>query len=134
MTIKRLNNYYLLGGVIESEKEKIMKIEAQLCASPKFDCSGIPKSPSVINHTEAVYLELVTRKNELRTRAMQYEQEKAEIEKYISEIDDMLIRRIVELRVLENRRFKEIADELGGKNTADSIKKMFYRYVVDNSE
>lgn len=132
MTIKRLKNYYLLSGEIESEQEKILRIEARLCASTKYDCSGIPKNPSATNHTEDTYLELVARKDELQKKVMQYEQEKDEIEKYISEIDDMLIRRIFELRVLENKRFREIADGLGGNNTTDSVKKMFYRYIVDN--
>lgn len=132
MTIKRLKNYYLLSGEIESEEEKIKKIEARLCTSPKFDCSGIPKNPSVANHTEATYLELVARKDELQKKVLEYKREKSEIEEYISEIDDMLIRRIVELRVLKNRSFREIANELGGKNTTDSVKKMYYRYIIEN--
>lgn len=132
MTIKDLKNYYLLDGEIKNEEEKILRIEARLGGAVKYDTSGIPKNPTTTNRVEATYLELVTRKNELQKKVMEYKREKSEIEKYISEIDDMLIRRIVELRVLKNRSFREIANELGGNNTTDSVKKMYYRYIIKN--
>lgn len=52
-----------------------------------------------------------------------------EIEEYISTVDDSIVRLIISYRVVENMDWNEVADNIGGGNTADSVKKMYYRYV-----
>ena len=54
------------------------------------------------------------------------------IERYIASIPDLLIKRIMEKRVLERKFWRDIAEELGGGNTKDSVKMMYYRYISDN--
>ncbi len=134
MTISELNDYYLLEGAIKDGRERIAKIEAKLCASPAFDTSGVPKNPTPQNRVEATYIQLAELKSELDNSVKQYEALKTRIEKYIAGISDLLIRRIMEKRVLQHKAWSVIADELGGGNTRDSVKKMYYRYISDNSE
>ena len=130
MKISEMKNYYLLSGEIKNEEEKIAQIEAKLCASPAFDTSGIPKNPSPGNRVEQTYIELITRKEELQRKVSEYKKAKTAIEEFIDNIDDLLVHRIAYERFIKNKRFSEIADELGGKNTADSVKKMLYRYLA----
>lgn len=54
------------------------------------------------------------------------------IESYISNIEDSHIRRIVSLRFVENLSWGDVARRIGGGNTEDSVKKMFYRYMEKN--
>lgn len=53
-----------------------------------------------------------------------------EIEDYISLIDDYLIVRIIRLRVIEGKSWKEVAKNIDG-NTEDSIKKAYYRHFEE---
>ncbi len=134
MTISELNNYYLLEDAIRDAKERIVKIEAKLCASPTFDTSGIPKNPTPRNHTEDTFIELAHLKTELDKKVEEYEALKVRIERYIADIPDLLIHRIMVKKVLEHKKWKVIAEELGGGNTKDSVKKMYYRYIADNPD
>ena len=132
MTIAELNSYYLLEDAIRDTKERIAKIEAKLCGSSGFDTSGVPKTPTPRNHTEDNFIELAYLKTELEAQVKEYEILKVRIERYIASIPDLLIKRIMEKRVLERKFWRDIAEELGGGNTKDSVKMMYYRYISDN--
>lgn len=129
MTVSELKDYYLLEDTIQNYRERIAKIEAKLCASPAFDTSGVPKNPTPHNRIEETYIQLAQLKTELAEKLSNYEVKKIRIERYIASIPDLLIRRITEKRVLEHKAWGIIASELGGGNTRDSVKKMFYRYT-----
>lgn len=52
-----------------------------------------------------------------------------EIEAFINSIQDSHTRRIVRLRVVDCLSWNEVADEIGGGNTEDSVRMAFNRYV-----
>lgn len=54
-----------------------------------------------------------------------------QIEEFIASLDDSRIRRIINLRFIENLSWGKVAARIGGGNTEDSIKKMFYRFMGD---
>lgn len=134
MTVKELNSYYLLENAIQDSKERISRIEAKLCGAVTYDTSGVPKSPSPRNHIEDSYIELAHLKTELSEKVKEYEALKLRIERYVANISDLLISRIVEKRVLEHKRWDDIANELGGGNTKNSVKQMYYRFISDNPD
>lgn len=134
MTVAELNKYYLLEDAIRDDKERIARIEAKLCGSSVFDTSGVPKNPTPRNRTEDSFIELAHLKTELGNEVKEYEALKVRIERYIARINDLLIKRIMEKRVLKHKSWRTVAEELGGGNTIDSVKKMYYRYISDNPD
>lgn len=52
-----------------------------------------------------------------------------EVEQFIAGIDDSRIRRIINLRFLENKTWNQVADYIGGGNTEDSVRKSFTRFL-----
>lgn len=132
MNSKELDEYYLLGTSIKELDEKIKRLEARLCASPRLDKTGASGS-SGRNSTEEKYIQIISEKEKLQSKREELELLKLSIEKYIENIDDVVIRQIAKKRVFEKKRFKQIADELGGGNTEDSVKKMYYRRVIGDS-
>lgn len=52
-----------------------------------------------------------------------------QIEEFIASVDDSRMRRIINLRFIENLSWNKAADKIGGGNTEDSIKKAFYRFM-----
>lgn len=52
-----------------------------------------------------------------------------EVEEYIASLDDSFIRRIINLRIIEQLTWNKIADRMGGGNTEDSVRMAFNRFV-----
>ena len=52
-----------------------------------------------------------------------------EVEKFISEVNDSHIRRIITFRVVDGLTWNEVASRMGGYNTEDTVKKTFYRFL-----
>lgn len=52
-----------------------------------------------------------------------------EIEEYINSIEDTRMRMIIRYRIIDDMPWKEIASRIGGKNTEDSIRKAFERFI-----
>ena len=55
-----------------------------------------------------------------------------EILEYIFSINDSQIRRIMRLRHIELKSWLQVANTIGGNNTADSVRKMHDRFLQDN--
>ena len=55
-----------------------------------------------------------------------------EILEYIFSINDSQIRRIMRLRHIELKSWLQVANAIGGNNTADSVRKMHDRFLQDN--
>lgn len=78
---------------------------------------------------------LMTRKNRLEILENDLLLTINEVDEFISTISDSQIRQIVRYRVLDELSWRQIAQKIGGGNTEDSTKKIFYRYfdkVVPN--
>ena len=54
-----------------------------------------------------------------------------EILEYIFSINDSQIRRIMRLRHIELKSWLQVANAIGGNNTADSVRKMHDRFLQD---
>ena len=52
-----------------------------------------------------------------------------QVEEFIAGVEDSRIRRIITLRFIENLSWNKVADRIGGGNTEDSVKKMFYLFM-----
>ena len=52
-----------------------------------------------------------------------------EINEYIADIDDSLLRQIVTLRHVNGLTWDQVAASIGGGNTADGVRKMHDRYL-----
>lgn len=51
------------------------------------------------------------------------------VEEFILGIDDSHIRRIITYRIIDDLSWNEVACKMGGGNTEDSVKKIFYRFM-----
>lgn len=129
MTLKQLNEYGILKAHIEQCRDKIREIGSRTIRSPIFDTSGISKSPTTHNPTEERYINAMS-EIERYERQIAEDTEKIErIERYISKIEDCRTRMIFEMHVYDNETFWKIALKFGGRNTGESVKQIFYRYI-----
>lgn len=68
-----------------------------------------------------------------KARLMQLEgdidQTVADVEAFIIAIPDSLTRRIFTMRFVDGKKWRDVAQSIGGNNTEDSVKKVYQRYM-----
>ena len=72
---------------------------------------------------------LYARKATLSELEMELLETLNEVEEFIASISDSHIRRIVNLRVVDNLSWNKVADRIGGGNTEDSVRMAFNRFI-----
>lgn len=54
-----------------------------------------------------------------------------EVERFVAELDDSYMRRIIRMRVVEKLSWRKISLKLGTSTTEDSVKKSYYRFMAE---
>lgn len=141
MTDKDLTQYLDLKKEIEEIESKIAKLESDILRIEDGECvvdsvtggnggkqhfkiEGIPfpeyRHKRTLLYSRKATLELL--KEDLLERTN-------EVEKFIASVSDSRIRRIINLRFLEDMSWNQVAGRIGGGNTEDSVRKAYKRYV-----
>ena len=129
MTFAELKSYPALLADIKRCKEKIQEIDTSYIRSPAYNSSGAAKSSTRQNSTENAYIENITKKEEYEERIKSDQAQIARIERYINNISDLRTKMIFEMRVYDQKTWRKIAKAFGGKNSDESVQKIFRRYV-----
>lgn len=126
MTLKELYRIRPLRAEVK-RLEKIIREKAESIGLQSPDLSGMPHGSGNNNtsKTEKCAIEIT----EYLDTKRQKEAIIAKLEKYIADIEDDATRIIFQLRFEDGYSWKAVADEIGGKNTEDSVKMACYRYV-----
>ena len=128
MDKKTLYRLFYLPKVIEQKRREIRRIEERLgIKSPSL--TGMPHGSGVHDKIGEGVPELVDKKNELEELIRGYRAEEDAINRWIDNIEDIQINLIMSLRFRERRSWHDVADEVGGMNTDDSVRKMVDRYL-----
>lgn len=100
-----------------------------------FVVEGVPTKEYTEKKTELSIKRMLLkeRKEMLEILELELLRQTNDVEKFIRNVKDSHVRRIIRLRVIEGMSWNEVADEMGGGNTEDSVKKTFYRYVDKNN-
>lgn len=72
---------------------------------------------------------LHSRKKTLTNLEMRLDETINQIEKFISDIDDSRMRRIINFRFIQKMSWNKVANKIGGSSTADSIRMEFNRFI-----
>ena len=119
---------------IEKLERQIAKIEADGAVIDKvrggdgglqsFKIEGFPY-PEYSRKKTLLY----ARKATLSELEMELLETLNDVEEFIASISDSHIRRIVNLRVVDNLSWNKVADRIGGGNTEGSVKMAFQRFM-----
>ena len=72
---------------------------------------------------------LYARKATLASLEMELLETLNQVEEFIASVDDSRMRRIITLRFNDNLSWLKVAERLGGKSTADSVRMEFNRFM-----
>lgn len=127
MTIEELKQYQHLQGEIsfwQKELEKAM--QKSYVKSPQL--TGLPVSKTLADITAQRAIEAEEILSTIRMMQRRAVRMLREIATFIKGIDDPLIRAIIYGRYIKGMTWNQLADSVGGKNTADGLRKLHNRY------
>ena len=132
MTLQELSKYYKLHERLERNREMLSSL--YVAAGPGAQViTGMPHAPGVpdkVGHLAAELWDLQSKIDYLEQRCAE---EKKKLEKYIGGIKDDQTRMIFRLRFIHCMTWPQVAETIGGRNTANSVKLICHRYLKPKS-
>lgn len=129
MTKEDLMQVYYIDKEITSWKNELESIRrASVVSGTKWGVYGKTKG---VNSDKVAEIAVKTAETQrkIEQKLLELEKAKNEVTRYILSIDDCQTRLIFKLRCLNLLSWNAVADQVGGMNSEDSVKKRFYRYL-----
>lgn len=97
-----------------------------------FNIEGIPVVEYEKKKTDLLTQKLMLNQRKSTLEILEFDllQKTNEVEEFIASVEDSRMRRIINLRCIENLSWCEIARHIGGGNTEDSIRMTFNRFMA----
>lgn len=128
MTVRELSVYYKLQKRLERNRGMLLSlIEAAGLKAQALD--GMPHAPGVSDKVGDMAVEIADLKDKIASLEKACDRERLKMEKYIGQIKDDQTRMIFRLRFLRCMTWSQVAEAIGGRNNADSVKHICYRYL-----
>ena len=128
MTLQELSKYYKLHERLERNREMLSSLYA--AAGPGAQViTGMPHAPGVSDKVGDLAAELWDLQSRIDYLEQRCAEEKKKLEKYIGSIKDDQTRMIFRLRFIHCMTWPQVSETLGGRNTANSVKAICYRYL-----
>ena len=132
MTLQELSKYYKLHERLERNREMLSSL--YVAAGPGAQViTGMPHAPGVSDKVGDLAAELWDLQSRIDYLEQRCAEEKKKLEKYIGGIKDDQTRMIFRLRFIHCMTWPQVAETIGGRNTANSVKLICHRYLKPKS-
>ena len=128
MTLKELSQLYYLNREIEMDKRRLQELEVKALPGAQV-ITGMPHAPGVTDKVGEYAAEIADLRGIIEAKHQQCLYERSRLERYISSIDDSLLRQIFAYRFVNGLPWRQVAACIGGSNTADGVRMMCNRYI-----
>lgn len=130
-----------LERTIEQVKKRITEIESGEIVKDKvyggaggvqgYVIEGVPVREYERRKTDFFSKKLLLNQRKSTLEILEFDllQKTNEVEEFIASIDDSRMRRIINLRFIENLSWQQVANRIGGGNTESGIKSSFHRFM-----
>ena len=129
MTIKELSQLYHLGREVEMERQRLAALEERALPGAQR-LSGLPGGSNVQDKLGNAAAEIADLRVVIEQKLKRCLAEQQRLEAYIAGIEDSFVRQIFTCRFVEGLSWRQVADKAGGKNTADSVRKLSKRFLL----
>lgn len=134
MKIKDLKDYKLLKKDIAYLDKQIHKLKKQVITQDIVSASASSPSFSKTTVTITGADVYISKKIQLLTLQRDTAYKKLlQIEEYLQNIDDSLVRLGIRHKYINGSDWQEAAQKIGGGNTADSVRMAVHRYLSSNN-
>ena len=129
MTSKQLDQVFNLTR--EKRELEKMLLEIPDITAVRYDSIGVSNS-GISSPVQKIAEQREKIRELISMKLAEISVAEREIFEYIFSINDSQIRRIMRLRHIELKSWVQVANAIGGNNTADSVRKMHDRFLQDN--
>lgn len=128
VTLRELSKYCGLHRRLEQNKQMLsaLYIAAGLGAQ---EITGMPHTPGTSDKVGSLVLEIDDVKKRIACLETECAKEKELLEKCLCAIEDDHTRMIFRLRFLHCMTWSQVAESVGGRNTASSVRAICYRHL-----
>lgn len=128
MTKHDLKQVYYINREIKMWQQKLEELNNKsYVGTPKL--TGTPNGTITQNKVEADAIEKAEMSAIIAGLLVKLQRQQREIMDYINGIDDSLIRQIMVCRYVHLMSWTQVAMEIGGGNTSDSVRKVHDRFL-----
>lgn len=131
MTRRELSQLYYLRREINSDRERLAKLEAA-ATSTSPTSSGMPGGKGNVTDRTSIAVEIAELKSLIYKKICREEKELLRLMNYISGIEDSLTRQILTARFVDNMSWTAVAVRVGGGNTATTVRQRCNRFLRQN--
>lgn len=128
MTLRELSIYYKLHERLEQNRQMLSSLYAAAGLGAQ-EITGMPHAPGVSDQVSSLVIEIEDLKKRISHLESECAQEKKILERYIATIEDDQTRMVFRLRFVHCMTWSQVARAIGGRNTANSVKKICYRHL-----
>ena len=128
MTLQELSKYYKLHERLERNKEMLSSLYATGGLGAQV-ITGMPHAPGTSDKVSSLIIEIEDLKSRIDYLESRCAQEKKKLEEYIGVIKDDQTRMVFRLRFIHCMTWPQVAEAIGGRNTATNVKLICYRYL-----
>ena len=129
MTSKQLDQVFNLTR--EKRELEKMLLEIPDITAVRYDSIGVSNS-GISSPVQKIAEQREKIRELISMKLAEISVAEREILEYIFSINDSQMRRIMRLRHIELKSWLQVANAIGGNNTADSVRKMHDRFLQDN--
>ena len=113
MTLKELSQLYYLNREIEMDKRRLQELEVKALPGAQV-LTGMPHAPGVTDKVGECVAEIADLRGIIEAKCQQCLYERSRLERYISSIDDSLLRQIFTYRFVNGLPWRQVAACIGG--------------------
>ena len=132
MTLRELSIYYKLHKRLERNRQMLSSLYATAGLGAQ-EITGMPHAPGVSDQVSSLLIEIEDLKERISHLESECAQEKKILERYIATIEDDQTRIVFRLRFVHCMTWPQVAEAIGGRNTANSVKLICYRHLDKKS-
>lgn len=129
MTIKELSQLYHLRREVEMERQRLAALEERALPGAQR-LSGLPGSSRGQDKLGNAAAEIADLRALIEQKLRRCLAEQQRLEAYIAGIEDSFVRQIFTCRFVEGMSWRQVADKVGGRNTADGVRKLSKRFLL----
>lgn len=131
MTLKELSQLYYLTREIEMYKQRLQDMESRAvdCSASLSSTPGRSGPSDIVGFCAA---EIADLRGIIEAKQQQCLYERNRLERYISSIDNSMLRQIFTCRFIDRLPWEQVAECVGGGNTGDGCRMVVKRYLQKN--
>lgn len=131
MTLQELTQHFRLREQLKRNNETLNALYAAAYPAAQ-KISGMPHGNGIADKVRDLAIEIADMKTQIAQLQDEIDQQEPAIASFIDGIDDAQLRTIFRLRFLRGLAWRDVAANIGGRNTESSVKMVCYRYLSKN--